>query len=286
MRIRELRTQLGITQSEFAARYSIPFRTVQNWEAEVRKAIYMAKCERCRKRGIFLKLNRDGLCGQCAHEICEEAAKTQQPISKPKEEPVLTVAEKMSIALQKELIKDNLGKNIFGEIKSFGNEYSFQDDVYELIALLAYRSTISGERPETLTDELLDMMPDLEREAVLSLMRTKCAIASSARVKFRSLSLKCEWYIWRTARDGDRVRGSHRLMEGVICNWNDPPNPQKLLDGSAGHLEHPGYATECRCIALTVLGAEDIKLPARVHVHGEIKEISNSVELADMLKKN
>lgn len=37
MRIRELRTQLGITQSEFAARYSIPFRTVQNWEAEVRK---------------------------------------------------------------------------------------------------------------------------------------------------------------------------------------------------------------------------------------------------------
>ena len=37
MNIREMRTQLGDTQSEFAARYNIPFRTIQNWEAEVRK---------------------------------------------------------------------------------------------------------------------------------------------------------------------------------------------------------------------------------------------------------
>ena len=37
MNIRELRTQLGYTQSEFAMRYNIPFRTVQNWEAGVRK---------------------------------------------------------------------------------------------------------------------------------------------------------------------------------------------------------------------------------------------------------
>ena len=32
-----MRTQLGDTQSEFSARYGIPFRTVQNWEAGVRK---------------------------------------------------------------------------------------------------------------------------------------------------------------------------------------------------------------------------------------------------------
>lgn len=37
MNIRELRSQLGITQSEFADRYNIPFRTIQNWEAGVRK---------------------------------------------------------------------------------------------------------------------------------------------------------------------------------------------------------------------------------------------------------
>ena len=37
MDIRELRMQLGDTQSEFAARYNIPFRTVQNWETGLRK---------------------------------------------------------------------------------------------------------------------------------------------------------------------------------------------------------------------------------------------------------
>lgn len=37
MDIREMRMRLGDTQSEFAARYHIPFRTVQNWETGLRK---------------------------------------------------------------------------------------------------------------------------------------------------------------------------------------------------------------------------------------------------------
>ena len=37
MDIREMRLRLGDTQSEFAERYHIPFRTIQNWESGVRK---------------------------------------------------------------------------------------------------------------------------------------------------------------------------------------------------------------------------------------------------------
>ena len=37
MDIREMRGKLGDTQSEFADRYHIPFRTIQNWETGVRK---------------------------------------------------------------------------------------------------------------------------------------------------------------------------------------------------------------------------------------------------------
>ena len=37
MTIYEMRAAFGDTQSEFAQRYSIPFRTIQNWEAGVRK---------------------------------------------------------------------------------------------------------------------------------------------------------------------------------------------------------------------------------------------------------
>ena len=36
MDIREMRNRLGETQSEFAERYHIPFRTIQNWETGVR----------------------------------------------------------------------------------------------------------------------------------------------------------------------------------------------------------------------------------------------------------
>lgn len=36
MTIREMRTYLGDTQTEFSARYNIPFRTIQNWESDVR----------------------------------------------------------------------------------------------------------------------------------------------------------------------------------------------------------------------------------------------------------
>ena len=37
MDIREMRKQLGDTQGEFAERYNIPFRTIQNWETGTRK---------------------------------------------------------------------------------------------------------------------------------------------------------------------------------------------------------------------------------------------------------
>ena len=38
MNIRELRKSMGLTQSEFAQRYKIPFRTIQNWEGGSRHA--------------------------------------------------------------------------------------------------------------------------------------------------------------------------------------------------------------------------------------------------------
>ena len=37
MEIREMRMELGDTQTEFAERYQIPFRTIQNWENGVRR---------------------------------------------------------------------------------------------------------------------------------------------------------------------------------------------------------------------------------------------------------
>lgn len=245
----------------------------------------MAKCKRCNKRGLFLRLNRDGLCAQCIKAVQEEVEASRQCAVKSVQEPdAVTLGEKMSAALQKEHAIDDLGKRLLQEIVAFGNEPELPTEARELAALLAYRSLTSSERPESLSQELLQAFPALDHELSISVMRTKCAIASSAQVKFRSVKMGLAWYTWRTARDGDRVRETHRLMEGVLCAWNDPPNPQKLLDGSAGQLEHPGYASECRCIALPVLSAEDVQLPVRLHIHGTIRTITDRDELYSLIQ--
>lgn len=50
----------------------------------------------------------------------------------------------------------------------------------------------------------------------------------------------CNKYIWQTMMDS-RVRPAHRVREGKIFNWNNPP-----YDG------HPGMAIRCRCKAKPV----------------------------------
>ena len=56
--VRELRDRLGMNRREFSDYYSIPYRTVQDWEAEKRELpeyllrlmIYRAEMERLNKK--------------------------------------------------------------------------------------------------------------------------------------------------------------------------------------------------------------------------------------------
>ena len=239
--------------------------------------------ENAKSGGLFLKTNHDGLCIECNRALWQEVKQAMQREESKCEPETSSLPQRISDALKKELALDDRGEHILGEVQNYACSDLFSEDVNESLSLLAYRSLISGERPEALAKELLDLFPSLELDSVLSAMRTKRMIASSALVRQWALSMNLPWYIWRTARDGDRVRKSHQLMEGVICNWNDPPNPEKLLDGSIGQCLHLGYAQGCRCIALPVLSAEDVQLPARVHVRGEIKEISDMDELYSLI---
>lgn len=222
----------------------------------------MLKCRKCGKSRLFLKLH-DGLCREC-----REAFLT-----------VLNNAQRMADAVAKEFSEDGLGEKILNDIKTFGSSESIPVEYDDIASLVAFRTLTSGERPAPLAQELVKSFPELDYSDIYSAMLTKCSIASSARVKFRALQMGMDWYIWRTARDGDRVREAHRMMEGVVCNWNDPPNPERLLSGTDGKLEHPGYAKECRCIALPVISFDDIQMPAKVHFSGAIREITTIREI-------
>ena len=45
-------------------------------------------------------------------------------------------------------------------------------------------------------------------------------------------------YVWRTQRD-ERLRPSHRMNDGRIFSWSDPPD-----------TGHPGEDYNCRCEAI------------------------------------
>lgn len=61
-------------------------------------------------------------------------------------------------------------------------------------------------------------------------------------------------YIWSTAGD-ERVRRSHKELNGKIFEWNDPPL------NSDGRRCHPGEDYGCRCIGRPVFERGHISLP-------------------------
>jgi len=222
----------------------------------------MAQCRKCGRRHLFLKLN-NGLCSKCMEPIMT----------------ALDLGRQMATAIVQELAEDGLGERILNDIREFGQEIASLADYDEIASLMAFRTLASGERPKALAQELVQTFPELDFSDTYSAMLSKCAVAASAKAKYRALRMGMEWYIWRTARDGDRVRKSHQMMEGVVCNWNDPPNPELMLSQIGGKPEHPGYADKCRCIALPVIDLEDIQLPAKVHVAGKIAEVTTIDEI-------
>ena len=145
----------------------------------------------------------------------------------------------------------------------------------------AQKMQMAGVRPEQIAAEMQKKAPQLAGYQVRRIARTESAKASTALIQARCESLGCDWYVWRTCMD-ERVRGypqgGHYKMEGVICRWSDPPNPEALFPykgGKSAGSYHPGGIYNCRCIALPVVALEDISFPCRVHVHGKIVHIGS-----------
>ncbi len=78
--------------------------------------------------------------------------------------------------------------------------------------------------------------------------------------KQRNLSLGITKYSWLTGRD-ERVRHSHQVLEGKICDWNDAAlyknniKDQKWCKKSSinGVEKHPGEDFNCRCTSISII---------------------------------
>jgi SPP1 gp7 family putative phage head morphogenesis protein len=76
--------------------------------------------------------------------------------------------------------------------------------------------------------------------------RTETGRVTSVLLQARAESVGSETYIWRTARDAD-VRPSHKVLEGKVFRWDDPP------ECDPGHYANPGCIWNCRCYAEPIL---------------------------------
>lgn len=71
------------------------------------------------------------------------------------------------------------------------------------------------------------------------LARTMVSSTASVLIEARARAAGSTSYVWETARDA-AVRPSHRTMQGVEVDWDDPPT----LDN---YTAHAGRYANCRC---------------------------------------
>lgn len=132
----------------------------------------------------------------------------------------------------------------------------------------ASRHYRSGARHEDLIESKL--LQHITRVQAMRLARTESAKASAALTQARAEDLGLNWYVWQTSQD-QRVRLSHRKMQGVLINFDDAPSPELLVgERNYGHY-HAGNIFNCRCYMEPLLRLDQVTWPHRVYGSGTIQ---------------
>lgn len=131
-----------------------------------------------------------------------------------------------------------------------------------------------GLRANEIVKHLRQRVPQLTKTRAALIARTETGKAAEALTQARSEELGIPAYVWETSRD-QRVRPSHRILQGVLCFWDDPPAPEELAHehSTLGHYG-AGQAPNCRCTALPVLRAEALSWPHKLYAHGRIRYVT------------
>lgn len=134
--------------------------------------------------------------------------------------------------------------------------------------------TFSGLRSSEIAKIISKETNKHSRASARLIARTEVAKTQSALTRVRSEELDINWYVWRTAQDGNRVRKSHRNMEGVLVNWNNPPSPESLVNEKNVGYYHAGNIWNCRCYSEPLIDLNDVRWPHKVYYDGKIQNMT------------
>lgn len=135
---------------------------------------------------------------------------------------------------------------------------------------------LTGMRSSEIAKIIRESTDRHSRASARLIARTETSKTQSAITQARAVQMGVNWYVWQTQRDGRRVRAQHRIMQGVLVNYADPPSPEQL-DGlpSVGNY-HAGQIWNCRCYAEPLLDISFVNWPHKVYFRGTIQLMTKS----------
>lgn len=139
----------------------------------------------------------------------------------------------------------------------------------EDIAKLAFE----GKRSSEIAKYISQYTDQHSKASARLIARTEVSKTQTALTQSRSEQMGARWYVWRTSLDGDRVRESHRKMEDVLVNWNNPPSPELLVGEKSVGRYHAGNIWNCRCYPEPLIDIDDVKWPHKVYLNDKIEMV-------------
>lgn len=140
---------------------------------------------------------------------------------------------------------------------------SIQNQALDKVSSVVHQAIIQKSSSKQLASELKQIAEVSKNRAKL-IARDQIAKANAVLTKERNLSLGITNYQWLTGRD-ERVRPTHKALEGKICNWNN----DKVYKDNANdkHWKNrnninavekiPGFDFNCRCTSIAMVNFDN-----------------------------
>jgi len=170
----------------------------------------------------------------------------------------------------KRIVRTVLGVNplvndafLDAQLKLFAQENaalisSIPDQYLKDVEGVVYRGMRGGATLKQLQDDIQGRFK-VTRNRAQFIARDQVAKLNGQLSEIRQKRIGITEYIWSSAHD-ERVRYSHRVMDGKICRWDDPTvyrNPGeedwKSRAAIGGFIGNPGQDYQCRCYSDPVM---------------------------------